>query len=382
MKNYYSILGVSDQASESEIKKAYRKLSMKFHPDVNDGDRFFEERFKEIQEAYSVLSNAEKRTNYDIHYYSFFSSNSHKSNEKNSQNNSSHGARQNQQKEKPNASESPFDKQSSSKSGSNAEKNTDANKKAATKSPKSNKIIPEYLWIILGIFLIVVIKTGIKVENDRNDRMKEKKKENPSGYKDDNHSVNNRSNNQIQKPEENNAEWDTSIVNNDLLDQIARAEASLRDTSESSQFYGILDYNRETPLTKVEWENYYSRNTNSEDVRLLLEVLCDFRKQRLKEASGYIHDVAIESLYENKDYTKNEKILIIEVTWNTYGGNNIDFVYIKNPDKIFSAWMLHGRMAGFQSFNLYSDANHKLILSTINEMDPFYQLPDNTSKCN
>jgi DnaJ-class molecular chaperone len=68
MKDYYYILGVSPQSSVEDIKKAYRKLSLKFHPDKNDGDSFFEERFKEIQEAYEVLSNSSKRSIFDVKY--------------------------------------------------------------------------------------------------------------------------------------------------------------------------------------------------------------------------------------------------------------------------------------------------------------------------
>jgi curved DNA-binding protein CbpA len=65
MKDYYYILGLKSNSTADEVKKAYRKLSLKFHPDVNDGDDFFTERFKEIQEAYEVLSNETKRNQYD-----------------------------------------------------------------------------------------------------------------------------------------------------------------------------------------------------------------------------------------------------------------------------------------------------------------------------
>ncbi len=64
-KDYYKILGVQRGASADDIKKAFRKLARKYHPDVNPGDKKAEERFKEINEAYEVLSDADKRKKYD-----------------------------------------------------------------------------------------------------------------------------------------------------------------------------------------------------------------------------------------------------------------------------------------------------------------------------
>ena len=64
-KDYYDILGVSREADEKEIKRAYRRLARKHHPDVNPGDAEAEERFKEINEAYEVLSDPEKRLKYE-----------------------------------------------------------------------------------------------------------------------------------------------------------------------------------------------------------------------------------------------------------------------------------------------------------------------------
>lgn len=66
-RDYYEVLGVKREASEDEIKKAYRKLAKQNHPDLNPGDKHAEERFKEIGEAYEVLSDARKRQKYDAY---------------------------------------------------------------------------------------------------------------------------------------------------------------------------------------------------------------------------------------------------------------------------------------------------------------------------
>ncbi|MBN2123736.1 MAG: DnaJ domain-containing protein [Deltaproteobacteria bacterium] len=64
-KDYYTILGIARDADEEEIKKSYRRLALRYHPDTNEGDPEREELFKEINEAYSVLGDREKRRRYD-----------------------------------------------------------------------------------------------------------------------------------------------------------------------------------------------------------------------------------------------------------------------------------------------------------------------------
>ena len=65
-KDLYEILGVGRNATDKEIKSAYRKLAKKYHPDTNPGDKNAEEKFREVSDAYAVLGDPEKRKKYDV----------------------------------------------------------------------------------------------------------------------------------------------------------------------------------------------------------------------------------------------------------------------------------------------------------------------------
>ena len=71
-QDYYEVLGVSKNASSSEIKKAYRKMAIKYHPDKNPDDKSAEEKFKTAAEAYEVLSDANKKARYDQYGHQAF----------------------------------------------------------------------------------------------------------------------------------------------------------------------------------------------------------------------------------------------------------------------------------------------------------------------
>ena len=71
-RDYYEILGVSRSASNDEIKKSYRKLAMKYHPDKNSGDSKSEKKFKEISQAYEILKDPQKKSAYDQYGHAAF----------------------------------------------------------------------------------------------------------------------------------------------------------------------------------------------------------------------------------------------------------------------------------------------------------------------
>lgn len=185
MTEYYKTLGLTSDATLEEVKTAYRKLSKKFHPDVNNGDKYFEERFKEIQLAYEKIVSEKTKTN------SNFSQT--KSEEKQSENKT----------QKPN------------------DYNNQEKKEPTKKSNYSKVFIPAFIIILIAIFKPIIQKS-IR-ENAKEDLMKTY--ENPSSYENET-TLTNYENNII----------DSSVIdnsNNELIniDSTYNNEVKLEDNS-------------------------------------------------------------------------------------------------------------------------------------------------------
>lgn len=158
-KNHYQTLGITQSADVLEIKQAYKKLAVKFHPDKNNGDKYFEERFKEIQESYDILINPQRKKEYDKIYDSFFfSSKKESSNKSNSKNT---------YRENPNSSYTKEREYRQNKTDKNFEK---TEKRRATNVKKNVELaFEDKAWIfianltiigsIMGLFMFIKYKT-------------------------------------------------------------------------------------------------------------------------------------------------------------------------------------------------------------------------------
>ncbi|MGC4128663.1 MAG: DnaJ domain-containing protein [Bergeyella sp.] len=151
MKNHYQTLGIKRGASNDDIKSAYRKLALKFHPDKNNGDKFFEERFKEIQEAYEILSDPYEKRKYDTNYDYFF----------NGQTNSNWSQTRREEpkyeKPKPDPEQARKEKEAREKRDKErAEKERVANIKKNTELSFEDKA-----WIFLGNWFIIPGAVGL-----------------------------------------------------------------------------------------------------------------------------------------------------------------------------------------------------------------------------
>ena len=154
MTNSYKILGVKDFASAEEVKTAYRKLSKKFHPDVNDGDKFFEERFKEIQNAYEILCDSRRKETHDTKLKSTFSN----SGEFNFKENNKTESKEEPKKEKS-TTENSNDTNSKNKTQSS---NTNTTTSHTFSKPKSKPFNFHPIGIVVIVIVVIIVIVSLK----------------------------------------------------------------------------------------------------------------------------------------------------------------------------------------------------------------------------
>lgn len=160
MKDYYKILELNFGANELEVKKAYRTLVQKYHPDKNFGQRTYEEKLKEVNEAYTFLSDSTKKTNYDIQYKNIFNKQSSSStNNTNSTNNN-----RNNENRNSNAN--------SKTENDNNTTNMNDNTKTIKKNIFSNKpIVFLFIALIISIGILIYKWNDITYYYEEKERM-------------------------------------------------------------------------------------------------------------------------------------------------------------------------------------------------------------------
>jgi hypothetical protein len=172
MINCYRTLGVKDFAPLADIKTAYRKLSKKFHPDVNDGDPFFEERFKEIQYAYEILTDDYRRSIHDTKLRGGYTS-SAGANTANQYQQKQQGQQQHQQRQRHQQSQSTNQqktgtppKQPGSQGQEKSHETTTKNHKTNKTDARFNKISAVLFWAALigGVGYLIVTKSRQELE--------------------------------------------------------------------------------------------------------------------------------------------------------------------------------------------------------------------------
>lgn len=359
MKNYYHILGVKENADSIELKKAYRKLSLKFHPDKNNGDKYFEERFKEIAEAYEILSDVNKRRIYDNKLNGF---NSRKEQPYETNSNANSNARKRDSYEEEHKTKKP--PHSTNEETKKSSQDRPKNQAGSRSSWFTKERVSLILMIIGGGIGSAIFKDINRKRASDNFQQSEISRNYPRQL--------------IVTPNEENVNYESIIPpdsSNDSInamkfwEAVAATEASFRDTSDSVKYYGILDFDSYT-LSDIQWEEYYSRAVNSEDVNLLRTKIDKCLSNTLGDDDN-MNSSEIDSMYRYLSYFRTGKFFITQVTENRYGGNFIEFAFAEKFDRLFMAWILHRRIAFFRTSSL-STEEINYIKEKIANMDPFY----------
>lgn len=332
MKNYYHILGINVNSDDKQIKSAYRKLSLKFHPDKNNGDEYFANMFKEINEAYTTLIDPNKRIIYDRRLAGTYQ----------------------ETPPPPNRPKDPPPKQEPSPKPKTKIKGAN----------KSNSYMQLIGYIIGGGIGIAIFK-----DINRKRDFEDVKYNTESSY--NNRNISPTTSTYYPPSEDSEYKAPDSSPSFNPYEYSRTHKIELDVTPDSLKYFGVFDYptNR---MSFENWEHYYSRNHNSTDVELIINVFKNFRKGILK-GGEQISETAIDSLYKYKLHLLTIKFLLVEVMDHYSNGKLVSLIFINKPDKVFTLWIREGAIQQFGLLLDYSDSIDELF-EIVSNMDLIYAL--------
>lgn len=342
MRDYYYILGINEKASEQEIKTAYRKLSLKFHPDKNNGEKFFEERFKEIQEAYETLSDSSKRNIYDFKLNQFKSSRTNRDNLKNSEEEfkrkyeSEFRKREEEIKRNYQAREDRIRAEAEQKLKAERDGNITPTPSQPV-SKTNNTIIFVLLAIVfVGAFLFYQSSQQSHEQDEQLRVIREKAildSVKVAKYAEDEHKKF--------------VQDSIDAERERFLKAIEATEASFREEEQTQMVAPTL--------TDEQMEEYYQNGINDPNIQLVRKKIDEYLAKKLI-AGNQIDQSAIDSMnsYDKEYFQSKFCLTVIEDA--KYGGKWMQIAFINRPDRVFFVWVLHNRIAGFGDANWKNNA--------------------------
>lgn len=329
MRDYYYILGISENANNSEIKTAYRKLSLKFHPDKNNGEKYFEERFKEIQDAYEILSDSIKRKNYNIELNRYRSSRTNKNKE------------EDELKRKYSEELRRKEEEIRNEYQAKEKKLKEEFEKIKAKS-KNNNINLSFRLIFIILFVSSLILFQIYKHFNKSEIIQNKEHEDLINFSDYQIRQNN---------DDKNIESKSDVV--------AKA-------NEKNETFEINSFE----LTKEQLEKYYRDGKNDDNIILFRKKLNEFIAGD-NEVDDEIEKEALDNMnYYGIEYL-DSKFFLASIEDGIYGGKWMQIVFINKPDKVFSVWILHGRVVDFRDAEWNKEAI-KMVQNDKQALNPKY----------
>jgi curved DNA-binding protein CbpA len=334
--DYYKVLGVQPNSTEQEIKDAYRKLSKKFHPDLNDGDNFFAERFKEIQTAYEILSDSSKRQEY------------------------------NRQFETQSGKSESTDKKTNDNSKTQYNQNQSSNSDSTSSTPtqKSKKRNYSWLYITLPVMIVIgLIRGAVKKsiqENAINEAVNTYQPSNTNTYTNDTFAILSTSSSTI----DTNQKIETEIPKIDTI----KYSASTENILPVEKNYQELNQN-----TQNDTETDKSKATKEETENWLVEKLNNFTKE-YRNYKGNTYTGSFENFQDYK-FSFSEQYLIVNYVKeffmfsSTGGSSNKVYTNIISRIPIYD-------LKGFSNYG-YQEGYDKTITSENGVNTVSYSLPLN-----